>query len=57
MKKKAPVSSGSYTIAKATKMNPHAKGGDGMMKLPGGMGGQNLKHTPAGDCPKLSKLD
>ena len=55
--KKAPVSSGNGTIAKGSTMNPHAKGGEGMMSMPGGMGGQNLKHTPAGSCPKLSKLD
>lgn len=53
--KKAPVSSGSGTIAKATKMNPHAKMSNDMMKMPGGMGGQNLKKM--GDCPQISKLD
>ena len=52
-----PVASTSTSMPKATKMNPHAKGGSGMMPLPGGMGGQKMKHTPAGYCPKLSKLD
>ena len=55
--KHKPVSSTSTSMPKATAMNPHAKGGAGMMKLPGGMGGQHLKHSPAGSCPKLSKLD
>ena len=57
MKKMKPVASTSTSMPKATKMNPHAIGGSGMMSIPGGMGGQKLKHTPAGHCPKLSKLD
>jgi len=53
-----PVASGMGMIPKATAMNPHAKGGDGMMGLPGGMGGQHLKHgANSDDCPMLSKLD
>ena len=56
--KKAPVASVTGSIPKATAMNPHAKGWEGKVQpLPGGMGGQNLKHSPAGSCPKLSKLD
>ena len=54
--KHAPVSSTSNSPAKATASNPHAKGGSGVMPLPGGMGGQHLRECK-GDGPKLSKLD
>ena len=51
MKKMKPVASTSTSMPKATKMNPHAKGGSGMMPMPSG---SKMKDKC---CPKISTLD
>lgn len=59
MKKGKPVAGCMGSIPKATAMNPHAKGGAGIMNFPvNGNGGQHLKmQTGMGQELKLSKLD
>ena len=51
---KKPVASGNGTIAKATAMNPHAKGSEGtMMSMPGGKG-KSYKDDKGMTCHPIS---
>ena len=56
---KKVVASGNGSIAKATKMNPHAQGWEGVLyECKTKMGGQHLKsQTGNGQELKISKLD